>query len=520
MGGIIGLPCIDQGDAFESYKLDLYIMGGLCGAVVLKSAISVMRKAGCCPKFCGGRLEKKIVEKTEDESARDKIRKHMMKLKNIKVTEALTKKQEYMRALLKEHADGSKKKGLHAMHASDNSVDEEEDEGPKTIIDVLYGARTTIFMIMLFYHTPTMVKTFSFFRCVTVDGIDYLEMDLRIICWAPRHIGMCVFAGFVAIIYGIGLPLGLFMFLLKKRWELHKPKIRKAFGFIMGDYKPNAFFWETLIIVQKMLLTGGLVIFYENLTIQISLAIIFSGMYQVLSSVYNPFDSYAAGLLNDVTAITETIVYLSALTRRAMETSPSQFEDGQEDAVGIFIVIVLQVAFVFAIVAAGLSVYDNANAIEADVGEDGWNDDEVDQRTYKEKLIHTYHDQKYKLSLHHMTGGLLGKMSKSHPDYGKRNGPSKIQKPSTGLKKLPPHLQSRIRAKKKKKLGASNRSSRSPSPQENISQGRSSLMNTYRKKKLKMLPVGKHTSAKGSGTRKLLKKKRKVKKFSVTAEEI
>merc|ERR1712167_60483 len=143
-----------------------------------------------------------------------------------------------------------------------------------------------------------------------------------------------------------------------------------------------------------------------------------------------------------------------------------------------------------------------------------------DQRTYKEKLIHTYHDQKYKLSLHHMTGGLLGKMSKSHPDYGKRNGPSKIQKPSTGLKKLPPHLQSRIRAKKKKKLGASNRSSRSPSPQENISQGRSSLMNTYRKKKLKMLPVGKHTSAKGSGTRKLLKKKRKVKKFSVTAEEI
>jgi hypothetical protein len=532
MGGIIGLPCIDQGDAFESYKLDLYIMGGLCGAVILKSTISVMRKAGCCPKFCGGRLKKKIVEKSEDESARDKIRKHIMKLKNIKVTETLTKKQEYMRALLKEHADGTKKKGLHTINASDNSVDEEEDEGPKTIIDVLYGARTTIFMIMLFYHTPTMVKTFNFFRCVTVDGIDYLEMDLRIICWTPRHIGMCVFAGFVAIIYGVGLPLGLFLFLLKKRWELHKPKIRKAFGFLMGDYKPNAFFWETLIIVQKMLLTGGLVIFYEYITIQISLAIIFSGMYQVLSSKYNPFDSYAAGLLNDVTAITETIVYLSALTRRAMETSPSQFEDGQEDAVGIFIVIVLQTAFAFSLVAAGLSIWDNANAIEADIGEDGWHDDEVDQRTYKEKLIHTYHDQKYKLSLHHMTGGLLGKMSKSHPDYGKHNGPSKIQKPSTGLKKLPPHLQSRIRAKKKKKSGASNKSSRSPSPQEQTSQGRSSLMSAYRKKKLKKtsrkdtnkkqdtVSVGEHTSAQGRGTRKLLKKKRKVKKFSVTAEEI
>ena len=29
VGGIIGLPCIDQGDAFEAYQLDLYIMGAL-----------------------------------------------------------------------------------------------------------------------------------------------------------------------------------------------------------------------------------------------------------------------------------------------------------------------------------------------------------------------------------------------------------------------------------------------------------------------------------------------------------
>ena len=62
MGGIIGLTCIDQGDAFAAYQLDLMIMGGLCGAVVLKSIIAVMRKAGYCPKFCGGRLERKVVE--------------------------------------------------------------------------------------------------------------------------------------------------------------------------------------------------------------------------------------------------------------------------------------------------------------------------------------------------------------------------------------------------------------------------------------------------------------------------
>ena len=50
-------------------------------------------------------------------------------------------------------------------------------------------------------------------------------------------------------------------------------------------------------------------------------------------------------------------------------------------------------------------MYDNANAIEVDVGSDGWDDDHVDERTYKEKLIGKYNEHKHKLSLHYVTGG-------------------------------------------------------------------------------------------------------------------
>ena len=105
-------------------------MGGLCGAVVLKSTVAVMRKAGCCPKFCGGRLEKRIVEKDDDENARDKIRKHLRNLKNVNQSEVLTKKQEYMRALLKEQQD-DKKRGLRAIHEGNDEDEDEDDEGPR-----------------------------------------------------------------------------------------------------------------------------------------------------------------------------------------------------------------------------------------------------------------------------------------------------------------------------------------------------------------------------------------------------
>ena len=50
MGSIIGLPCIDQGDAFEAYQLDLMIMGGLCGAVITKINYSCDAKSGILPK--------------------------------------------------------------------------------------------------------------------------------------------------------------------------------------------------------------------------------------------------------------------------------------------------------------------------------------------------------------------------------------------------------------------------------------------------------------------------------------
>ena len=113
----------------------------------------------------------------------------------------------------------------------------------------------------------------------------------------------------------------------------------------MDDYKLNAYF--RLIIVQKMLLTGGLVILRKFGNTNFNSNYILwhvSGS----GSLFNPFDSYAAGLLNDITAVTETVVYLSALSRR-LESSPSETEEGQEDVVGIFMVVVLQIAFAFSL---------------------------------------------------------------------------------------------------------------------------------------------------------------------------
>ena len=465
IGGLVGLPCIDAGNAYDSYMLDMYVMGGLVGAVVLKAGFNGCRKAGMCPKFCGGRLVKEDEGVQEEISARDRIRSQLANIKNMQTSTKLTKKQEYMRALLAAQEDEKKStKGL-AARFEEVEEEEEEEESPISLTELFYRTRKTVFMILLFFHTPTMVKTFNMFRCIDVDNINYLEMDLRIICWEPYHIRACLVAGNVAVVYGIGLPGGIFLFLMTKRYELHTPRMQAAFGFIMGDYKPYAFFWETVIIVQKMMLTGFLVLFYDRLVIQISLAIVLSAGYQIISSLYSPYDSYAAGMLNDITAAAETMVYLSAIARRAVESTPSENEAGKGDIIGVFIIAVLQLTFVGSVICAGLSVYDNVNAIEIDTKDVEW-DDEKEEKTIRQRINMAYADAKKQITLHNFTYGLIGKPPKESDDNDgdDTKRPNKIAVPTTGLKRLPPHIQARINKKRRRSKAKS-----TGSPRRNVS---------------------------------------------------
>ena len=518
IGGISWSPCIDAGNAYDSYMLDMYVMGGLVGAVILKASFNGCRKAGICPKFCGGRLEKASEDLGEEMSARDRIRSQLVNLKNMQTTVKLTKKQEYMRALLAAQGDESKaSKGLAARFEKVEK-EEEEEEGPLSLTELFYQTRKTVFMVLLFFHTPTMVKTFNMFRCINVDSIDYLEMDLRILCWEPYHIRACLVAGNIAVIYGLGLPGGIFLFLMTKRYELHTPRMQAAFGFIMGDYKPYAFFWETVIIMQKMLLTGFLVLFYERLVIQISLAIVLSAGYQIISSLYSPYDSSAAGMLNDITAGAETMVYLSAIARRAVESTPSENESGKGGVIDIFIVAVLQITFVGSVVCAGLSVYDNVNAIEIETKDIEWDDDK-EEKTIRQRINIAYADAKKQITLYNFTYGFIGKPPKESDDEDETKRPNKIAAPTTGLKKLPPHIQARIKKKRRKPKmkstkGHKNTSLSPPAPKLKPSVG-------SKKRDNKRISLSGKTSIQRYREKKLLREKkagRKARKKKVKVE--
>lgn len=64
------------------------------------------------------------------------------------------------------------------------------------------------------------------FKCVDVEGVFYLEADMRIECFTPAWSGAAVLAVVVVGALTIGLPVVLFVLLFRKRQVLDDPEVK------------------------------------------------------------------------------------------------------------------------------------------------------------------------------------------------------------------------------------------------------------------------------------------------------
>jgi len=94
----------------------------------------------------------------------------------------------------------------------------------------------------------------SAFACTEIDSSEYwLVQDLDIRCWNSEH---SVYASGLAlpglILWGIGLPLLAFIFIMKNRKHLEDDRVKARFQFLLVGYKPNLYYWEFVIMYRKM----------------------------------------------------------------------------------------------------------------------------------------------------------------------------------------------------------------------------------------------------------------------------
>jgi hypothetical protein len=130
----------------------------------------------------------------------------------------------------------------------------------------------------------------------------YLRQDYNIQCYTTTWLSYVAFATVIAIVYTIGLPFGMYVYLRSKRGRLYHPNMLSRVGMLYEDYsqRRGMWWWETEELCRRFAITSLLVAFRNvepntavgsvGAILQSGLACSISVLAHVAHTYYKPFE--------------------------------------------------------------------------------------------------------------------------------------------------------------------------------------------------------------------------------------
>ena len=140
------------------------------------------------------------------------------------------------------------------------------------------------------------------FRCKTIEGaigsqsVEVLDVDWDFICYQGEHLYYANIAITFIVLYIIGWPTFMVILLWRNRAHLHdeesvdNPGIRASLGGLYLQYEPEYWYFELVVMIQKMLMTGALCIVSPGTSLQILTATLVMLFYMLLLLKTAPYE--------------------------------------------------------------------------------------------------------------------------------------------------------------------------------------------------------------------------------------
>ena len=159
----------------------------------------------------------------------------------------------------------------------------------------LYAA---LYLTFLVYANVSSLL-FQTFSCEHLDdGKYYLRADYRIECDSAKHEMFQVYAGFMIVLYTVGIPYFYVILLFKNRDVLVQdaPSRNNCFrvrstSSLWSPYKPSVFYFEVIECARRVLLAGVVVFFNPGTASQIAVALILAFAFAIISESLDPYTS-------------------------------------------------------------------------------------------------------------------------------------------------------------------------------------------------------------------------------------
>ena len=153
-------------------------------------------------------------------------------------------------------------------------------------------------LITFLVYSSVSFVVFQMFACDKLDtGKRYLRADYTIECDSDKHRALQIYAGFMIILYPVGIPAfyaGLFFSnhrVLRDEKSREESHFARSITDLWKPYKPQMFYYDVIECGRRILLTGALVFIYPNTVSQIAVAFAIAVFFVFVSEAMAPYKS-------------------------------------------------------------------------------------------------------------------------------------------------------------------------------------------------------------------------------------
>jgi len=143
-----------------------------------------------------------------------------------------------------------------------------------------------------------------------------LEADFSVTCYKGEHALFSTIALAFVGLYVLGFPMFLFLILFKNREHLNNPNssrhetLSEKYGGLYLQYSPRFWWFETVSITHKMIMTGAMCVVTPGSSSQLLIATVIMLIYMLLVLKTAPFVENSEDLSSFIACFTLTLTYI------------------------------------------------------------------------------------------------------------------------------------------------------------------------------------------------------------------
>ena len=226
------------------------------------------------------------------------------------------------------------------------------------------GMMDTLILVVLYAVLPSVSTTvFGAFPCDELDtGEKFLIADYAIDCDEGKYSLFAAYAVIMMVVYPIGVPVLYGWLLVRKKEHIKQPVAEReednelaGLAFLFDSYKPQFWYFEVVVTVLRLLLTGVLGLIEPGSATQLCVGMIitFGAVMQLCDS--KPYESGRDSVLSILGYVQIFLVMLCGLILKVQA-----FAEGvDKEMLGVLLIMVNMMVLVVAMSVVVVSFFRN-----------------------------------------------------------------------------------------------------------------------------------------------------------------